>query len=186
MCFLRFFVWISLQANLYDTNVLELLSPHGDGAEACVLHTYFGILGQLFKDLNEPITAPKGANNIAVHCHETGKSRVFDTIECRWITLNKLLIESIPPTFTFAPKPTSVDMELDYFLRAAGLIKHSFVWSTDSIPVETFYNVRSDRNNFFRGRYTLTPWLPQIGTLGHMTKYGFYCIDDEDWVKAFQ
>ena len=146
------------------------------------LHVINGTLGELFKDFDEPITAPKGTNTIFIEDPRNGKLEVFDNFENRWVSAT--ILESISPTFTFAPKPTNVYMELDYFLRGAGLPKHSYIWSTDSIPVDVFYSIRSDQNNFFRGRYTVTPWLPQIAKLGRIYE-GFYETDDDDWELTF-
>lgn len=165
---------------MYQPNILELLGPREK--EARVFHVMLGTLGQLFQDLNAPITSPKLTNKIVVEDEHSGKKEIFDNFENRWVSMK--VLEGIPSTFTFVPKPSNVLMELDYFLRGAGLVKHSYVWATNSIPVDVFYDIRSDRNNFFRGRYTVTPWLPQIATLGRMSN-GFYEIDDDDWQLIF-
>lgn len=75
-------------------------------------------------------------------------------------------------------------MEIDYFIRGCGLLKHQFIWSTDAVSKENFAKIASNTNVAFCGRYTLTPWFPQIQKLGRMTR-GFYMIDDDDWLKIY-
>lgn len=173
-------VLFSIQAHSYEPDILKLLGPREP--EERVVHTLLGTLGQLFQDFDAPIATPKCTNKIIVEDAYSGRMEIYDNFENRWTSLK--VLESIPSTFTFAPKPTNLLMELDYFLRGAGLVKHSFVWASESIPVDVFYDIRSDRNNFFRGRYTVTPWLPKISNLGRMSD-GFYEIDDMDWKLTF-
>lgn len=163
--------------------VLKLLSPQG--AEDRCIYELTGNLGQLFKNFNDPISSPFFTEKLRILDVDTQKHVVFDTISQSWVELTNELLDSIPKTYTFASRPESVRMELDYFLRGCGLIKHSFIWSVDNIPKASFAKLRSQSNLDFHGRYTATPWLPQIKKLGRMI-HGWYIIDDDDWNKIYR
>lgn len=162
--------------------MLEILSPNG--AQKRMLHTVLGYLGQLFQNFDDPVTAPKGSRKLFVFDETKQRYEVFDNVLGEWIPLDLELYNNIPETYTFAPKPETIEMELDYFVRGAGLLKHNFVWAVDAIPPDIYRKVRSGTNQAYRGRYTLTPWLPQIAGLGRM-ECGFYSIDEDDWQKTF-
>lgn len=161
---------------------MDLLDPEkGVNRE---FHTEIGVLGQLFLNFDAPIAKTKGYDRIWGFSEGSRQPEVYDNTIGEWIPMTVELFHSISPTYTFAPKPHSILMELDYFLRGAGLVKHSFVWATESIPKDTFAKVRSVTNQQFRGRYTVTPWFPQIQTLGRQIG-GEYVITEEDWDKMF-
>lgn len=147
-------------------------------------HTMHGNLGELFRNFDDPISKPRGSNSLVIHDMETDIREIYDNVNEEWIPLTNDLRERIPPTFTFAPRPINVFMELDYFVRGAGLLNHSYIWSVDSIPRENFGKFQSNTNAAFRGRYTVTPWYPQIQTLGKLEN-GFYVINELDWHKIF-
>lgn len=162
---------------------MDLLNPKNESTR--VFHAGIGLFGQLFLNFDDPIVKTKGHDRIWGFTVGSHQPQVFDNTISDWIPMTVELFQSIPPTFTFAPKPDSVMMELDYFLRGAGLVKHSFVWATESIPVDTYAKVRSVTNQQFRGRYTVTPWFPPIQTLGRQVGDD-YIIADEDWDKMFE
>lgn len=93
---------------------------------------------------------------------------VYDNVVNSWVY--KRLYE-IPRTYTFAPYPEDVYMELDYFVRSAGLVNHRFVWSSNQhgIPFDLYMGIRSNINKEMRGRYTQCKGLPKIGGLMHKT-----------------
>lgn len=149
-----------------------------------MIHSFLGDLGQLFVNLNEPIAIPKGTNKIRVWDNDNQENQVYDTEADEWVTLSQSLYNSIPYTYTFAPQPQNVDMEIDFFARGCGLLKHSFIWSTDSIPKNNFAKIASNVNIAWRGRYTVTPWFPSIHSLGRMMN-GYYVMEDTDWQKIY-
>lgn len=168
----------SIQDDLLQSTVLKLLDPKTSNAR--VFHSLFGHVGQLFQNFDEAIAIPKGNTRMKIIDPNRNQNEVFDNNANQWVPLTDDLFRSIPKTFTFAPKPVNVDMELDYYVRGAGLIKHSFIWATDAILKEHFSKIASNKNKEFIGRYTLTPWMPKISNLGRMLN-GWYVIDDEDW-----
>lgn len=161
---------------------MELLHPKGGVKRT--MHTMLGTLGQLFINFDAPIARTLGSDRIRARDEGSCQAEVFDNAIGEWIPMTPELFEAIPRTYTFAPQPDSVLMELDYFVRGAGLLKHAFVWATNSIPAETYCMVRCDTNKKFRGRYTVTPWLPSIHNLGQNIG-GDYFISDEDWDVIF-
>lgn len=167
---------------MFQSYILDLLNPHC--AEKRVIHKIFGNLGELFMDLNAPIAIPKGSNKLRLIDLKTGQYQVFDTQDNKWLTLNQELLDSIPKTYTYAPRPQNVDMELDYFVRGCGLVKHHFIWSVDALPKDDFAKITSNTNIAWRGRYTMTPWMPRIQNLGRMSG-GFYELDNDDWAKIY-
>lgn len=172
-----------LKANIYRPNIIELLNPRR--ADARVIHGMLGTLGQLFDDINAPIATPKSVKRLRVRDCESGHYEVFDTEVGEWVHLTEELYNRIPRTFTFAPRPENAGMELDYFVRGCGLVKHSFVWSVNPIPRDVFEKVASNMNITWCGRYTLTPWFPRVQNLGRMM-HGFYIMDDDDWRKIYK
>lgn len=166
---------------LTDDSMLNLLIPRG-GYLRKQYHSY-GQLGDLFNNFHEPISAPIGADRINVKFD--AKPMVYDSVAREWIPFTNRLFDDIPPTFTFAPRPIGLVMELDYFVRSAGLVKHSFVWSIDSIPRDLFGRICCQTNIDFRGRYTFTPWLPDIRSMGVLENSGAYSVSAEDLAKTY-
>lgn len=166
-------------AQLSTKHLAKLLDGRKKGAEERAIHLMTGTLGQLFVDLNAPICKLRGANDWYIEDTD-GQRAVFDTVTGKWVPLTKQLINIIPDTYTFAPRPENVSMELDYFVRGSGLINHSFVWSNPSIPKDLYAVVVTHTNFNFHGRYTVTPWVPKMKNLGRMVK-GFYVVSDDDW-----
>lgn len=160
--------------------IIELLKKNG--SEARLIYMYSGRLGQLFTNFGAQISTPIGTN--LVYVENNGQRMVFDNMVNAWVPLTEALLESIPNTYTFAPRPESTEMEMDYYARGCGLLKHSFVWSMVQIPKELFAKVATNENIKFRGRYTVTPWLPHISQLGRLIK-GWYVIEDDDWTILY-
>lgn len=121
--------------SLRRTNILTLLGPE-NGRERNY-YTLFGRLGQLFRNFDDTIATPRGANNLFAVDEEAGQDgehQVFDNVLNDWIPLTDELIRNIPETFTFAPKPFHREMELDYFVRSTGLLKHALKHRLQSKP----------------------------------------------------
>lgn len=156
--------------------IISLLKE--DGAEDRLIFLYAGQVGQLFANFGGQISTPHGTNEVFVE--RNGQRIVFDNVLDTWVPLTEKLLETIPNTYTFAPKPESREMEMDYFARGCGLIKHSFVWSMDQIPKDLFAKVASNTNIAFRGRYTVTPWLPHISRIGQLIN-GWFVTEDDDF-----
>lgn len=167
---------------MYRPQIFEMTSPQG--GEERTVHTMLGRLGQLFRHFDRPISTPRGANQFRVFDNTNGRFEVFDKVLNNWVALDDEMLEHIPHTYTFAPKPVNKHMELDYFVRGVGLLKHSFIWSTKSIPKDHFALLKSIKNRDFNGRYTVTPWLPQIENLGRL-EHGFYVIHTDDWLLTY-
>lgn len=162
---------------LREIDLTKLLS--GLSSEDRALYSNFGTLGQLFNNFDGPVATPKNANNW-VFFGSDGKPSVYDTWEKKWVPLTNQLFNIIPNTYTFAPRPENVAMELDYFVRGSGLINHSFVWSHPSISKNEYGLVATHTNITNHGRFTVTPWVPHMNQLGRMQK-GFYVLEHEDW-----
>ncbi|XP_055307484.1 uncharacterized protein LOC129571693 [Sitodiplosis mosellana] len=168
-----------------DSNkIMGLVSFMQAGAEARAMHELTGTLGQLFDGLDNPIASPIGTNDIFVWDQHKDAYLVYDNFTEDWVKLTNSLYESIPPTYTMVPRPQNVQMEMDYFVRGVGLLKHAYVWSIDGIPKDVFPKIASTSNAFYRGRYTVLPWMPNVHSIGRMEK-GFYVLDDEDWEKLY-
>lgn len=95
-------------------------------------YLFFGEVGSLFDiETGQP-------KNIAImepndNCDTLYK--VFDNKIGQWT--DKYLFE-IPKTATYAPMPTNLLSELDYYIRSAALVNHKFVWSTTSINAHAY------------------------------------------------
>lgn len=131
---------------------MDLIDPRG--ADSRIIHLMLGNLGQLFDDFNAPISTPKFASRLRVRDYDSDQHEVFDTVLGEWVPLTEELYNRIPKTYTFAPRPENIEMEMDCFVRGCGLLKHSFVWSVNSIPKEDFEKVASNANIAWCGRYT--------------------------------
>lgn len=142
---------------------MGLVSFMQAGAEARAIHEIIGTLGQLFDGLDNPIASPIGTNDIFVWDHHKEAYMVYDNSTEDWVKLTSSLYESIPPTYTMVPGPQNVPMEMDYFARGVGLLKHEYVWSIDGIThgitKNVFAKIASKSNAFYRGRYTVLPWM---------------------------
>lgn len=168
-------------ANIPTKSLAKLLDIKG--AEERAIHLNNGVLGQLFVNLDAPVSKVKGANQWYIEDTD-GQPAVYDTWTDKLVPLTKQIINIIPETYTYAPRPQNVDMELDYFVRGSGLINHTFIWSSPSIPKDIFATFATHTNFSFLGRYTVTPWVPKINNLGQMVN-GFYVMEDEDWVFMY-
>lgn len=171
-------------AAFIELSIPEMLHQHAGSFR--YQYTFYGRFGSLFTNIDEPIAKPAGADQLRlVDINGNVQNVIFDTEYDEWVPLTAELLHQIPETFTYAPKPISCEMELDYFVRSAGLIKHAFIWSGDAISRNDFAKIRSQSNAIYRGRYTLTPWLPQIGTLGVLDEIGIYAISEGDRAKMY-
>lgn len=155
-----------------------------NGAEERLLYALLAPLGMLFSGFYAEIGKPIQSEYF---CAPDGLERkIFDKGYGEWFWFTDELYESLPKTFTFAPRPIDVNMEMDYFARSFGLSKHHFIWSdnVESIPREHFAALLSKKNDMFHGRYTFTPWLPQIERLGRLefvtNDFRHYVADEED------
>lgn len=138
----------------------------------------FGQIGELFKNFDGIASRPRC--NIRILAEKQTNGMVFDNLEKEWVRLTDELIDETPPSFTYSPKPFNLDMELDYFLRSAGLIKHMYVWSVDGgIPREMYAAINSSKNKVSLGRYTVLPWAPSIKELPRIQN-GFFINSAND------
>lgn len=145
------------------------------------MYKFLAELGSMFTNFDGPIVVPIGNEILSAW---RPNRMIFDNLEKRWIPYTKEFLESLPRTCTFVPKSTTTEMEMDYFVRACGLPKHVFIWSTNGIDRENFAWIKSGRNMEYRGRYTFTPNLPNISTLGRMEGH-FYVMEICDWDIIF-
>lgn len=155
-----------------------------DAAEDRVIYSLLAPIGMLFSGFLQPIGVPFQNENF---CFPNAvKRKIYDNAYGEWTWFNRDLYDSIPPTFTFAPRPIDVEMELDYFVRSFGLPKHKFIWSDGikAIPIDQFASIFSTKNDIFRGRYTFTPWMPPIASLSKLS-FGHYIIDKDDYETIF-
>lgn len=109
---------------LPQITLLDLLSPNGQNQR--LFHAVNGTLGQLLTNIEGPISRPKDADFWFVKNAE-GQREVYDTSISQWVLLTDELLESIPKTYSFVPRPENAEIGLDYFVRGSGLLKHSFV-----------------------------------------------------------
>lgn len=168
---------------LIEVSIPEVLNPNGGKLRK--YYIFFGELGRLFTNFHDPIAIPKGADNIHVIDKSDKYAVIYDNFIDDWIPLTDEMIENTAKTYTYAPKPITLEMELDYFVRSAGLIKHAFIWSGNMIPRDNFAKIRNQYNANFRGRYTFTPWLPQIHSLGVLDNNSLYHISLNDRLKIY-
>lgn len=104
---------------------------------------------------------------------------VFDNFKNEWRVVH---LYEIPNTYSFLPAPKSAEMEVEYFLRASCLPKHEIIWSTNSIPRNTFAKIASHSNRENLGRFTIAPWLPKIKNAPKEAQYGFIEYDVDEYI----
>lgn len=146
-------------------------------------------IGFLFRNFIGPVSTPRG-NDLLCLWKPNSNREIYDTVLNKSVPYTKELLESIPKTYTFAPRPTDHDIEVEYFARSAGLPKHAWIWSDGvrAMTQATYGLIRSNENAEFHGQYTFTPLLPQIKSLGRWERAGpndIYVIDSDDWEKLF-
>lgn len=125
------------------------------------------------------ITALSAFDQINTSEVEEFMIRVFDTFKDDWRVVH---MYEIPKTYSFMPIPSCPEMELEYFLRSSCLPKHEIIWSTKSIPRNTFAKIASNLSRENLGRFTIAPWLPKIKNTPKEAQYGFieYDVDEND------
>lgn len=87
---------------------------------------------------------------------------MYDNIFNEWVPFDP---NNVPWTYSYAPRPRSTLMELDYFLRSVGLIKHKYIWVDHperGIHREIFAMIASRTNKEFLGRFTVTVAMPPL------------------------
>lgn len=174
------------QANRFPVHLSDLLKIDGQPERA--QYEFLNLpRGYLFDRFNGPISNPRGQEVVCVW--KPGRE-VFDTVLQTHVSFTEELYLNLPNTFTFTLKPEDDQQEVEYFVRAIGLPKHSFVWSNDvdrtGISCENYSAIRGDSNKAYRGRFTFTPHLPGIKELGHHDENGFYTMDEAEWEAIFQ
>lgn len=148
---------------------------------------YYRLLGLprgfLFNNFENVISSPKNE-----WMFSPGRE-IFDKKLQKCVPITTELLSDIPPTFTFAPRPVDAEQEVEFYVRSAGLPNHSFYWSDNvvntGIDWKRYVQIRGDTNKEFRGRFTLTPLLPQIDGLGNYSRNGYYSMDQNDWDSLF-
>lgn len=138
--------------------------------KACEEYVRRGKLGDLIFDPESPVS-------VQLYPQIVGKDgdgyKMFDNKVMEWVKYDKSIV---PWTYSDAPKPTNVLLELDYFLRSAPLVKHKYIWvdhSDEGINRNIFEMVNSNTNHEFFGRFSVAPFMPPISTIATMTPYGF-------------
>lgn len=174
--------------NRFPTSAIDLLKVDGQ-----IERAQYGLLGLpigfLFNNFNEPISTPRDNDWICAWMPRTNR-RIYDTWLNEWVPYTEELFNSIPKTCTFAPRPTDHEIEVEYFVRSAGLPKHVWIWSdgVQTMSRAIYLFIRGNINAEYRGRYTFTPRLPQIDGLGRWERDGpndIYVIDTNDWEQLF-
>lgn len=134
---------------------------HARDAKERLTYMLFGRLGQLIPELEDPNS--DGAVISAYVKHDLSLDNpivnVYDNFAHAWVDIP---FNQMKWTYSFVPRPINPVFEVDYFVRACGLIKHQFIWSTPSIPYEIFTRVFHPYNRENLGRYTIMPWLPSV------------------------
>lgn len=92
----------------------------------------------------------------------------------------KLLNYQVPRTYSMLPRPQNKAMELDYFTRAACLIKHQIIWATKEISKDSFGKLASATNQAEKYKYTVAPWLPGMKNVCKKSMYGFVENDNNN------
>lgn len=129
------------------------------------LYNYVGNLPNCFIGLNGPLAVLNG-NRGLFDLPALRPRQIFDNLENNWVPFTEKLLEDLPFTYTYAPRPINSVMEIDYYIHACGLPKHAFIWSTERLPMEYYGLIRSVCNQQYIGRFTFTPLLPSIKELG--------------------
>lgn len=139
--------------------------------KACEEHVRRGKLGDLIFDPESPVS-------VQLYPQIVGKDadgyKMFDRNVMEWVEYDRTIV---PWTYSYAPKPTNVMLELDYFLRSAPLVNHKYIWvdrpDERGIDRNIFAMVNSITNYEFFGRFSVAPFMPPISTIATMTPNGF-------------
>lgn len=140
---------------------MRLIDPNNESER--LRYLLYGEVDALFGICGKPRRPPSFITYKA-ESEEDTQLCVFDNVTKKWA--NKYLYE-IPKTYTFTPFPPDAFVALDYYIKSVALVKHTFIWSKDSIPFNDYANVRSETNKAYRGRFTLVSGLPKLNGLFH-------------------
>lgn len=180
-CFYFFFLKENdPRQRVYTPNLIKIIDA--STAQERLTYMLFAHLGQLMPAAADPnslgavisefVPRDIGFDNSIIN--------VFDNHTRAWVEID---YNDIPRTYSFVPRPMNPYYEVDYFVRACGLIKHEYVWSTPSIPKETFAQVFHPRNMQNVGRYTIMPWLPSVKGIVRFER-GYRQIADNTFMFA--
>lgn len=124
-------------------------------------------LGALFIDFDGVTSVPIGNNIIGKWYSDRPQRMIFDCFTEEWIPFTPNFYQSMAPTFTYVPRPATIHMELDYYVRSVSIPKHSFIWSDRQLlNRDNFGDIQSNGNKLNRCRYTLSPHLPWLCNIG--------------------
>lgn len=152
------FISISFQCVRYCPTPSDILSIlDRNNTEARRKHLQCGRLGQLLFDhrSNESVKLYR----VGMKDEETDEKSMFDTQLNEWVNFDE---DIVPWTYTMVPRPTSVALELDYFIRSAPLVKHKYIWARDNLTSEEFGKLRSHTNTSMLGRFITFVNMPDI------------------------
>lgn len=138
----------------------------------------YGQLGQLLFDPNKDESVRR-CDCVLVR-DDTLEEVVYDKKERMWVPYEE---ENIPTTYSVALRPESKAIELDYFLRSAPLINHTFIWTTrdvDGIERDKYAKCQGRLNLEILGRFTAIRALPTINNLARLVN-GFVEQDQDDF-----
>lgn len=155
--------------------------------ETTALHAYerhykHGRLGDLLYDAQLPFSV-KRFPEIRAQMPESVDFVMFDNTFDEWVPFDP---KNVPMTYTYAPRPQNVMMELDYLLRTVALVNHKYIWVDDadygiSRAVYSLIGSRTNRN--FLGRFTVARNMPKIFNIAKMTARGFIEHDQSEFER---
>lgn len=104
---------------------------------------------------------------------------IFDVYNVQHHQWEQVSLDYVPKTYSFLPKPTDKNSELEYFVRMSCLVGHTIVWSRKQIPIDLFAQVASNTNRANRGKFTIAPWLESPHKIPKISQHGFLEYDME-------
>lgn len=114
-------------------------------------------------------------------------SQVYDNLSEKWLDY---MPGEIIRTYSLAPPPGNLKIELDYFIRSWPLVNHRYIWADASfgrfgMPRDIACMLFSNENNRNVGRYTIRPELPTLNHVARMVKHNFIEQDVRDMPRLF-
>lgn len=189
-CFILKFLEISInfkccyfQIQVYTPDFISMLSRNEETAlRAYKRHYKYGRVGDLIYDPAQPLSVKRYPEIVARNDENDGYI-MYDNTYNEWVPFDP---DHVPWTFTYAPAPRNAMMELDYFLRSVGLVKHKFIWVENAhrgIHRDIFTMIVNSTNRAFLGRFTVAPIMPSIFQHAEMTRNGFIEQDQSDFER---
>lgn len=153
----------------YNPNIRAILSR---SANICIAarkkYLINGSFGQLIDTSLD--TARFVVDPLAFLHIDGGLIEVYNVEQQQW---EQVLVDDVPRTYSFLPKPKDKNSELEYFVRMSCLVGHTIVWSRKQIPKDVFARVASNTNRTNRGKFTIAPWLESVHNIPKISQHGF-------------